>query len=104
MIDYRPYVTVAYRFVCTHMIFKYRNQIQIKSKDKCKSFHGVSAPKFRALSTGALLFAISLILCTGKWIELFRENEDLAFNLNFQHIGLNLRENQVHHSKERQTV
>jgi hypothetical protein len=62
--------------------------------------HVVSKPKFNALSNGALVTAVSLILCTEKWIKLFTENL-FAFNMHFQHIGLNLDENQVHHSKER---
>ncbi len=28
---------------------------------------------FRVLSNGALVFAVSLILCTGKWIKLFAD-------------------------------
>jgi hypothetical protein len=28
----------------------------------------VSKPKLRVLSNGAFVFAVSLILCTGKWI------------------------------------
>jgi hypothetical protein len=47
------------------------------------------------------VFAVSLILCTGKWIKLVTET-DLAFNLYFQQLGLNLQENKVHHSKERE--
>jgi hypothetical protein len=35
-----------------------------------------------------------------KWIKHFTETV-LAVNLHFQHIGLNLQETQVHHSKER---
>jgi hypothetical protein len=54
------------------------------------------------LSNGALCFPVSLTLCTGKWIQLFTETV-FAFNLHFQHIGLNLHvtENKVyHHWKE----
>jgi hypothetical protein len=36
-------------------------------------------------------------------MKLFTET-DLAINLHFQHIGRNLQENQVYHSKERQMV
>ncbi len=36
----------------------------------------------------------------GKWTQLFTETV-LAFNLHFEQLGLNLEENQVHHSKER---
>ncbi len=57
-----------------------------------------SRPKFHALSNGALVFAVSLILCTEKLIKLFTETV-LAFNLHFQNIGINLQENKVHHSK-----
>jgi hypothetical protein len=59
----------------------------------------VSRPKFYVLSNGALVFGVSLVLCTGKWIQLFTETV-LAINLHFQHIKLNLQENQVYHSKE----
>jgi hypothetical protein len=30
-------------------------------------------PKFHVLSNGALVFGVSLILCTGKWIKVFTE-------------------------------
>jgi hypothetical protein len=62
--------------------------------------HVVSRPKFHVLSNGAVVFDVTLILCAGKWIKLFMETV-LAFNHHFQHIELNLNENQVHHSKER---
>jgi hypothetical protein len=65
-----------------------------------QNIHVVSRPEFHVLSNGALASAVSLILCTGKWTKHFTE-ADLAFNLHFQHIGLDLQENQVHHSKER---
>ncbi len=42
----------------------------------------VSRPVFHALSNGALVFAVSRILCTGKWRKLFTETL-LAFNLTF---------------------
>jgi hypothetical protein len=48
---------------------------------------------------GVLGFDVSLLLCTGKWSKLFTEAL-LALNLHFQHLGLNLQENQVHHSKD----
>jgi hypothetical protein len=62
-----------------------------------------SIQKFHVLSNGALVFAVSLILCTGKWRKLFTEAL-LAFNLHFQHMGLNLQENKVHHSQEREIL
>ncbi len=65
-----------------------------------QNVHAVSTPGFHALSNGALVFAVSQILCTGKWRKLITEAV-LAFNLHFQHIGLSFQENQVHHSKER---
>jgi hypothetical protein len=43
------------------------------------------------------------ILCAGKWIKLFTKTV-FEFNLHFQHIGLTLQENQVHHSKERKLL
>jgi hypothetical protein len=64
-----------------------------------QNVHVVSRPKFPVLSNGALPFAVSLILCTGKWRKHFTQTV-LAFNLHFQHKGLNLKENKVHHSKE----
>jgi hypothetical protein len=39
-------------------------------------------PVFHALSNGALVFAVSIILCKGKWVKLFTETL-LAFNLTF---------------------
>jgi hypothetical protein len=61
----------------------------------------VTRPKFHVISNGGLVFGVSLILilCRGKWTKIFTETV-LASNLYFQHIGLNLQENQVHHSKE----
>ncbi len=49
-----------------------------------QNVHVVSRPELPVLSNGALSFAVSLILCTGKWIQLFTET-DLAFNLHFQY-------------------
>jgi hypothetical protein len=40
---------------------------------------------------------------TVKWIKLFSETV-LAFNLHFQDIGLNLKQKQVYHSKERKIL
>jgi hypothetical protein len=57
-----------------------------------QNVHVVSRPEFHALSNGALVTAVSLILCTGKWIDHFTDTV-LAFNLHFQHAGLNLEEN-----------
>ncbi len=63
-----------------------------------------SRPKFDVISNGALVFSVPKPnILTGKWIKLFFETV-LAFNLHFQHIGLNLRENQVYHSKERKIL
>jgi hypothetical protein len=47
--------------------------------------HVISVPKFHVLSNGALLSAISLILCTGKMIKLFTETVLGAFKVHFQH-------------------
>jgi hypothetical protein len=47
--------------------------------------HVASRPVFHALSNGGLVFAVSLILSTGKWRQHFTEAL-LAFNLHFQHI------------------
>ncbi len=61
--------------------------------------HVVSRPEFHALSNGALVFHVSLILCTGKWEKTFTETVFLV-NMHFQHIGLHVQEIQVHHSKK----
>jgi hypothetical protein len=64
-----------------------------------QNVHVVSRPKFHVFSNGALVFGVSLILA-------YREMDSTIYgrracvNLRFQHIGLNLQENQVHHSKE----
>jgi hypothetical protein len=65
--------------------------------------HVASRPKFHVLSNGALVFGVTLISCTGKWINLFTETV-LVFNLHFQHTGLHLQENQVHHSQFERSV
>ncbi len=44
-----------------------------------------------------------IMVCTGKWIQHFAETL-LPFNLHFQHLGLNLQENKVYHSKERKLL
>jgi hypothetical protein len=60
----------------------------------------VPRPECRVLFNGTLVFAVNMILCTGKWIKLFSETV-LVFNLHFQYKhGLSLQENQMHHSKE----
>jgi hypothetical protein len=68
-----------------------------------QNVHVVSKPEFHVLSNDALVTAVSLILCTGKWIRLFTETL-LAFNLHFQHIGLDWQEDKVHHWKERKIL
>jgi hypothetical protein len=65
-----------------------------------QNVHVVSRPGFLVLSNGAFVFAVSLILCTGKWRKHFTGTV-LAFNLHFHQLGLNLQENKVNHSKER---
>jgi hypothetical protein len=64
-----------------------------------QNIYVASRPKLYVLSNGALIFGVSLILYTGKWIKLFTETV-LAFNLHLTYIRLNLQENQVPHSKE----
>jgi hypothetical protein len=64
-----------------------------------QSVNVVSRAKFHVISKGVFGLALSLILCTGKWIELVIETL-VAFNLYFQPIGLNLHENQAQHSKD----
>ncbi len=55
-------------------------------------------PQFHVLSNGALVFAVSLILCTKKWVKLFAKTV-IAFNSILAY-RTDLTENQVHHSKE----
>jgi hypothetical protein len=63
----------------------------------------VYRPEFHALSNGALVFGVRLILCTGKWTKLLTETV-LALDLHFRHIiGLNLQEDS-HHSKGRKIL
>jgi hypothetical protein len=57
------------------------------------NFHVVSRSKSPVFSNGALGFAVSLISCTGKWIQLFTESV-LEIGMYFQH-GHNLEENQI---------
>ncbi len=61
----------------------------------------VPRPEFNVLSNsnGAIVFTASPILRTGNWIKPFA-GIVLALNLDFQHLGLNLQENQMYHSKE----
>ncbi len=65
-----------------------------------QNINAISRPNFHVISNGSLICAVSLIFCAGKLIKLFTETV-LAFNMLFQHIGLNLRKTQVHHSKKR---
>jgi hypothetical protein len=46
----------------------------IKTKCKMSNVHVVSKPKFHDLSNGALVVAVSLILCAGKWIQTIHGN------------------------------
>jgi hypothetical protein len=90
----------VYRFPVRIYSHALQEQKSHTNKSQMQNVHAISR-LFHVLSNGALVFTISLIiLCTGKWIELFAETL-LAFNLHFQLIGINLQENQVHHSKER---
>jgi hypothetical protein len=85
------------------ILFKSRKCLEIKLNANVRV---VSRPKFHVLSNGALVFAVSQILCTGKLIKIFPETV-FAFHLHFQHmlsIPFNLQENQVHHSKDRKIL
>jgi hypothetical protein len=62
---------------CIHIPFKSENRSQIT---EMQNVHVVSSPLFDVLCDGALVFALSLILCTGKWIKLFAETV-LAFSV-----------------------
>ncbi len=81
------------------MIFKSRNLMQIKTKDKCKFYMCFLDQNVMFFPMVYLAFTVSLILCTGKWIEKFPETA-LAFYSNFQHKALSLQGIQVHHSKD----
>jgi hypothetical protein len=48
--------------------------------------HVVYRLKFPALSNGALVFAVSLILCTRNWRKHFTKT-GLAFHFHFQQFG-----------------
>jgi hypothetical protein len=50
---------------------------ELLSNKTMQNVHVVSSPKCHALSNGPLVFAVSEILCTGKWSKLFTET-DLA--------------------------
>ncbi len=65
-----------------------------------QNVNAASRPKFHALSNGETVLTVTLILYTGKWIQLITETL-LEFYLHLKHIGSNLQENKVHHSKER---
>jgi hypothetical protein len=67
---------------------RYCKQKEIK---EMQNVHVDPRPDFHVISNGALAFAVSQILCTGKWIKLFTGSV-LAFNLHFQHVGINLHE------------
>jgi hypothetical protein len=50
-------------------VFPRSSRAEIANKYKANAkCHVVSKPEFNVLSNGALAFAVSLILCTGKWI------------------------------------
>ncbi len=94
----RVYMRTGSYGICIPMSFKGRRRIQIKTKRKMSMFLLEQNFIFFPMN-GVLGFDVSLLLCTGKWSKLFTEAL-LALNLHFQHLGLNLQENQVHHSKD----
>lgn len=57
-----------------------------------KNVKVVSKPKVYVTSNGAFVFAVIMILYTGKWIRLFIGTV-FTVNLHFQHIVLNLQGN-----------
>jgi hypothetical protein len=75
-----------YRLQCIPTLFKSSNRIRIKIE--CKKWMLYSWQELYVLWNGAIVFAVSLILCTRKLITKIV----LAFNLHFQHIGLSLQE------------
>jgi hypothetical protein len=51
----------------------------------------VASGQFHVLSNGAIIFGVSLILCTGIWkMDKLVTETVLALNLHFQHIAFNL--------------
>jgi hypothetical protein len=64
-----------------------------------QNFLVVPRQTFHVLSNGVLGFLYVYVLCTGTCRKLLTETV-LPINLHSQHIGLNLQENKVHHSKE----
>jgi hypothetical protein len=89
-ICYSFYAQHAYRIVFLPMFFKIKNRIQIKTK----CIQVISLPKSHFISTGGVVIcsAVSLILCTGKWIKQFTKTA-LVFNLHLQYIRLEFQEN-----------
>jgi hypothetical protein len=85
-IDTSIYVTVAPRaYICMYTglyVFPCSSKAEIECRNKyeTQNVHVVCRPKFHDISNGGSVFAVSLILCTGKWIQLFAETV-LTFNL-----------------------
>jgi hypothetical protein len=59
-----------------------KNMNSHKNKTKMQNVYAFSIPEFQALSNCTIVFALSLILCTGKSIKRFTDII-LAFNLHF---------------------
>ncbi len=55
----------AYRLIRVY-VFSCLQEQKSHANKNFYNFHAVSSPGFRVLSNGALAFAVSLILCTGK--------------------------------------
>jgi hypothetical protein len=66
-----------------------------------QNVHVLSRSVFHFLSNGALFFAVSLILCTGK-IDAAIRRDCACIQPPFSANITNLQENQVHHSKDRE--
>ncbi len=92
-------------FVCIPMLVKSRGDSAAHTKKKLNATCGYC---FKAKISCSFQWCTcfcskSNILCAGKWIKVFTKTV-FEFNLHFQHIGLTLQENQVHHSKERKLL
>jgi hypothetical protein len=59
-----------------------------------QNVHVVARPEFHALSNGSLIFSVSLILCTGKWMKLFIHHNCACIQPQFSAYWTQLTENQ----------
>jgi hypothetical protein len=95
---------LLHAFPCSSRAVPNRNIMQIETNLKCKMSLLILDQYFTFFPmVHLLLLVVGYHVLTGNWRKHFTETV-LAFNLHFQHIGLNLQENKVHHSKEREIL